>query len=290
MCNALTIDVEDYFHVSGFESIVDRRSWPAFESRVAANTYRLLRLLERHGVRATFFVLGWVARRHPQLVRELHRAGHEIGCHSYWHRLVYRMSPREFRADLRMARQVVSEVTGSPVEAYRAPSYSITKKSLWALEVLGEEGVRYDSSIFPIHHDRYGIPQAPTHPYRIAIGQGRLWEFPPSVYRLAGVNVPVGSGGYLRLYPLSLTMRCLRGINARWRQPFVLSVHPWELDPEQPRLCGSRVSRFRHYVNLHVTEERLDRLLRLFRFGPLSGALERSMQARGGQGRRLFAD
>lgn len=275
LCNALTIDVEDYFHVSAFERVIPRRNWDAFESRVRRNTHRVLRMLDRSGVRATFFVLGWVARHDPALVRDIQRAGHEIGCHSYWHRLVYRMTPEEFLHDLRDAQQAIGDVTGQPSRAYRAPSYSITKQSLWALESLAAEGFQYDSSIYPVTHDRYGIPRAPLHPCRLGCESGSLWEFPLPAYPLLGRNWPVGGGGYLRLLPIHLTVSCLRAINRRFATPFAVTIHPWELDPQQPRLAGSPLSRFRHYVNLHTTEEKLDRLLGAFCFDTLSTAVAR---------------
>lgn len=268
--NALTIDVEDYYHVSAFEAQVKRREWDRYPSRVVPNTERLLRILNGHGVRATFFVLGWVAQRFPELVRAIASAGHEIGCHGYWHRLIYRMSPDEFRADLKEARTVLENIVGSPVTAFRAPSFSITRESLWALTILAEEGFRLDSSIHPIWHDRYGIPDAERTPHAITAG---LWEFPPTVLRLAGVNVPVSGGGYFRLYPVRWTAVCLQWINSRRHCPFMFYVHPWELDPDQPRLPGSFGARFRHYLNLASTRRKLEWLLARFRFGTMSEAL-----------------
>jgi polysaccharide deacetylase family protein (PEP-CTERM system associated) len=270
--NALTIDVEDYYHVSGFESCVERRDWHRFESRVEASTRRLLELLADAGVRATFFVLGWLADRHPGLVRAIADAGHEVGCHSYWHRLVYTLTPEQFRTDLHRARSAIEDATGTPVTAYRAPSFSITQRSLWALDVLVEEGFTLDSSIYPTHHDRYGIPGTPLEPHRIDRPGGSLWEFPPPVWRILGYPLPAGGGGYFRLYPYTLTRYALRRINAAGR-PFAVYLHPWELDPGQPRLRPGRLRAFRHYVNLRRTEGRLVRLLRDFRLGTLSDAL-----------------
>jgi len=268
--NAFTVDVEDYYQVSAFERHVDRDHWDRWESRVVANTHRILRLLEKHHVRATFFVLGWTGHKYPHLVRDIHRSGHEIGSHSYWHRLVYDLSPEEFLADLRLSRDVLQNAIGEPVTAYRAPSFSITKRSLWALEILAEEGFRVDSSVFPIYHDRYGIPGAEPRLHRIATRRGALWEFPAAVVRLAGMNVPVGGGGYFRLYPLRWSIYCLKRINRVAREPFVFFVHPWEIDPEQPRIpAASRKSRLRHYVNLKKNEKKLGELLEAFRFGPL---------------------
>jgi polysaccharide deacetylase family protein (PEP-CTERM system associated) len=277
LCNAFTVDVEDYFQVSGFERQIPRSQWGSYESRVVENTRRVLRLLERHQVRATFFVLGWVAERYPGLVREIHRRGHEIGSHSYWHRLIYQQTPEEFRADLRRSRDVIEDAIGEPVTAYRAPSFSITASSLWAIDILAEEGFKIDSSIFPVHHDRYGIPGAPRDLHRLAARDGSLWEFPPSVCRLLGLNVPVSGGGYFRLYPLSLTRACIRRLQ-RAGKPYMFYVHPWELDPEQPRLrLGSRVSRFRHYVNIAGNERKLDALLGTVRFGRITDVIQRTV-------------
>ncbi|MCG2684018.1 MAG: DUF3473 domain-containing protein [Planctomycetales bacterium] len=274
--NAFTVDVEDYFQVSAFEKHIPRDQWDRWESRVSANTHRVLELLDRHCVRATFFVLGWNAERHPELVREIHACGHEIGSHGYWHRLIYQQTPAEFRADLRRSRDVLQEAIGRPVTAHRAASFSITRQSLWALEILVEEGFLLDSSVFPIRHDRYGIPNAQPGPHRLETPAGPIWEFPPSVARLAGMNLPVGGGGYFRLFPLPWTIYCLRRINRAQRRPVTFYVHPWELDPEQPRIpASSRLSRFRHYVNLSKNHRKLDGLLRRFRFGRLCDVIGR---------------
>jgi polysaccharide deacetylase family protein (PEP-CTERM system associated) len=273
--NAFTVDVEDYFQVSAFEKHIPRDQWDRWESRVEANTHRILQLLDRHGVKATFFVLGWIAERYPELVREIHACGHEIGSHTYWHRLIYEQTPAEFRADLRRSRDVLQATIGQPVTAHRAASFSITKQSLWALEILVEEGFLVDSSVFPIHHDRYGIPGAEPRLHRLITAAGPLWEFPPSVARFAGLNVPVSGGGYFRLYPLPWTLYCLRRINRVQRQPFVVYFHPWEFDPGQPRIRASQLSRFRHYVNLSRNQRKLDGLLRRFHFGRLYDAIAR---------------
>jgi polysaccharide deacetylase family protein (PEP-CTERM system associated) len=270
--NALTIDVEDYFHVSGFEGCVDRSQWDDFPSRVEDNTHRIMDILAAAGVHGTFFVLGWVAERHPELVKDIRAAGHEIGSHGYWHRLIYTQTPDEFRADLRRGRDLLQEVLGQAVTAYRAPSFSITRQSLWALDVLAEEGFLVDSSIYPTRHDRYGIPGAPLEPHRIERAGGTLWEFPPPVYRFAGRPLAVGGGGWFRLYPYPLTRGCLRAVNRAGR-PVAAYLHPWELDPDQPRLAPGRMAAFRHYVNLRRTEARLKQFLRDFRFGSLSESL-----------------
>ena len=273
--NAFTVDVEDYFQVSAFENDISRDQWDQFESRVVANTQRILDLLARHDVRATFFVLGWVARQYPELVREIHNAGHEIGSHSFWHRLIYNQTPEEFRSDLRQSRDILADIIGEPITAYRAPSFSITRRSLWALDILAQEGFQFDSSVFPIYHDRYGIPDAKPTIHQITTSAGPLWEFPPSVFRFARLNFPVGGGGYFRLYPLWCTVCCLKTVNRRTQQPFMFYVHPWEIDPGQPRIrAGSPVSRFRHTVNLSKSLRKLDKLLRAFRFQSLSAIVE----------------
>ncbi len=272
--HAFTVDLEDYFQVSAFDKSIRRDDWPSIERRVVANTRRVLELLDRHAVRATFFVLGWIAEREPDLVREVRDRGHEIASHGYEHRLIYEQLPEAFRQDIRRSRYLLESIVDQPVLAYRAPSFSITKKSLWALDILVEEGFRIDSSIFPIHHDRYGIPDADPAIHTIQTAGGTLWEVPGSTARFGGLNVPVGGGGYLRLYPLWLTNRLLARVNRTHRRPFILYIHPWELDPQQPRIeTGSRFSQFRHYRNLGHTESRLEILLKRFRFGTISEVL-----------------
>lgn len=276
MLNALTIDVEDYFHVSAYADRISIQDWEHFSPRVQLGTRRILSLLDKFQVRATFFVLGWVAERQPQLVREIQAAGHEIASHSYHHRLVYNQTPEEFRDDFRRAKDVLEQVTGEAVRGYRAPSFSIVQRSLWALDVLAEEGVQFDSSIYPVHHDRYGIPDARLGPHQIALSDSglTLWEFPGTVQSIWGWRAPVGGGGYFRLYPYRLTRAFLRRTNSVARLPFMFYLHPWELDPEQPRLPGSLLRRWRHRINLAATERRLERLLTDFRFGAMSDALE----------------
>jgi len=276
MQNALTIDVEDYYQVSNFSDGIHRHDWPNYPDRVVRNTHRILQLLERYQIKATFYVLGYVAEKHPSLVREINAAGHEIGSHSYWHRLVYDLSPGEFRNDLRRSRDVLQDITGKAITGFRSPSFSITHKSLWALEILVEEGFTVDSSIFPVHHGRYGIPDAYPHPFACELAAGRLWEFPVSVCRFCNqFNVPISGGGYFRLFPFNFSRRLLKRINDQLVRPFVFYIHPWELDPDQPRLkAGSRQQRFRHYVNLASNEEKFERLLQCFDFGPLNDVLK----------------
>jgi len=269
----MTVDVEDYFHVSGFADRISPREWADFPSRVVASTQRILRLLDRHQTPATFFVLGWVAERFPELVREIQRSGHEIGCHSFWHRLVYDLSPDEFRADLVASRDVLQEITGEPVRLYRAPSFSITRKSLWALEILAEEGFTGDSSIYPVYHDRYGIPDADPAPHRIETPAGTINEYPGAALQLGPLRLPISGGGYFRLYPFCFSRFCLDRYSRQSNRPFVFYIHPWEVDPEQPRLPGRFLSRFRHYQNLHTTEHKLNALLPQFRFATLTDSL-----------------
>lgn len=264
--NAMTVDVEDYYQVSAFERVVPREAWPTFESRVSANTDRLLGIFAEAGVRGTFFVLGWEAERDPAIVRRIAAAGHEVASHGTGHRLVYDQSPEEFREDVRRARGVLQAASGQAVNGYRAPSFSITGRSLWALDVLADEGYTYDTSIFPIRHDRYGIPTAPRHPHRVRPG---LLEVPASTIRLAGQNLPVAGGGYFRLLPYWWTRFGIRRLNDAEGKPAIFYVHPWEVDPGQPRLDASRLSRFRHYRNLAETEGRLRRLLSEFQFGTI---------------------
>ncbi|MBY0233054.1 MAG: DUF3473 domain-containing protein [Gemmataceae bacterium] len=268
LVNALTVDVEDWFHVSGFDSRIKREDWDGFAPRIQIGTEAILDILDRAGVRGTFFVLGWVAERMPSMVRAIRDAGHEIGCHSYAHRLIYQMTPAEFRADTRRAIDAIEDAIGERVDLYRAPSFSITAQSEWALGILAGEGIRVDSSIYPVRHDRYGMPGASLEPHRI----GSLWEYPPPVCPLWGWNAPVGGGGYLRLYPYAVTRWMLQRINAAGR-PFAAYVHPWELDPEQPRVSCGWKQRFRHYVGLRRTASRLAKLCRDFPFGTLSESL-----------------
>jgi polysaccharide deacetylase family protein (PEP-CTERM system associated) len=272
--NAMTVDVEDYFQVSAFEASVPRSSWDSLESRVVANTDRLLDLFEQAGLHATFFVLGWIAERHPALVRRIAAAGHELGSHGFAHRLVYDQSPSEFREDLRRSRGAISSAASVPVHGYRAPSFSITSRSLWALDIIREEGFTYDASVFPIRHDRYGLPSSPRHFHAMERRGGTLWECPGSTVRLAGTNLPVAGGGYFRLLPYAWTRWGISRLNRREGRAAVFYLHPWEIDPGQPRLPGSRLSRFRHYRNLHKTDSRLRRLLSEFDFAPLGQVLE----------------
>ena len=271
--NALTIDVEDYFHVSAFAKRNPVSKWDLFESRVVSNTRRLLSILVESQTHATFFVLGWVADRHPSLIHEIQRGGHEIACHSYWHHLVYNMTPDEFRADLCRSRDTLQDITGDRITLYRAPSFSITRKSQWAYEILAEEGFTVDSSVFPIVHDRYGIPDAEPRPHWVETAAGAICEFPAAIHKCCGMNVPVSGGGYFRLYPSMLNEFLLSRVN-RSGIPFTFYIHPWELDPHQPRMSGTWLSRFRHYLNLSGTEKKFQSLLEAFRFSTMTKSLE----------------
>jgi polysaccharide deacetylase family protein (PEP-CTERM system associated) len=272
--NAMSVDVEDYFQVSAFERVVPRAGWGTFESRVVLNTQRVLDLLDRAGVRSTFFVLGWVANQFPALVREIAAAGHEVASHGYHHQLLYTLTPQQFREDVRSAKSVLEQLTGTPVLGFRAPSYSIVESSLWALDILIEEGYVYDSSIFPIQHDRYGMPGAERHAHVLHRAGGTILEMPPSTVRLGRVNLPIAGGGYFRMLPYGWTRWGIARVNRVERKPVVFYFHPWEIDPDQPRVAAGPTSRLRHYTGLRGTRARLRRLLRDFRFGPICDVLQ----------------
>lgn len=259
--NAMSVDVEEYFHAHAMEPHFPREQWDRLAGRVADNIDRTLALFERHDVRATFFVLGWVAERFPEELRRIADAGHEIASHGFAHHRVTELTPDEFRQDLAAARDVLEAVTGRSVQGYRAPSYSIGAANRWALDVLEEAGYAYSSSIYPIRHDHYGMPDAPRHPF-YPTGTGKLLELPISTVDYAGRRWPCGGGGYFRLYPYALSRWAVRHVNAVEGRPVMFYFHPWELDPAQPRaLDADARTRFRHYLNLERMEARLDRLL-----------------------------
>lgn len=268
MINALTVDFEDWYQ--GLEIPLER--WDGYEDRLAVSGRRLLRLFAEAGVRGTFFVLGVVAERCPELVGEIAAGGHEVATHGWSHAFVYRMTPGRFREELRRSIQLLEEISGQKIVGHRAPYFSITRESLWALEILAEMGLRYDSSIFPVRNYRYGIENAPRWPYPVATGAGTLMEFPITAWRVLGRNLPVAGGAYFRLYPYALTRTAFRRINAAG-EPVAFYVHPWEIDPGQPRLPLSRRIALTHYANLGATERRLRRLLRDFRFAPMREVL-----------------
>jgi polysaccharide deacetylase family protein (PEP-CTERM system associated) len=264
--NALSVDVEDYFHVEAFASHISPQNWHDFEMRVEKNIGLILEVFAKHQSKATFFVLGWVADRLPGMVRGIAEAGHEIGCHGYGHQHIRRQSPEQFRQDVRKARQGLMDQIQKPIQCYRAPSFSITKSSLWALEILGEEGFKIDSSIFPVRHDLYGIPDADRFPH----WRKGIFEFPPTTIRLAGNNFGMAGGGYLRLLPYAMTRYAIRKVNEKEAQPAMVYFHPWELDPAQPRIAASLRSRLRHYTNIGGMRKKIERLLTDFRFSTVS--------------------
>jgi polysaccharide deacetylase family protein (PEP-CTERM system associated) len=274
--NALSFDVEDYFQVAALATAVDRRTWDSQPSRVAANMESLLGILAERGVRATFFVLGWIAERHPRIVRDIVAAGHEVACHGYSHELIYRQAPDVFREETSRARAILEDQSQTRILGYRAATWSITRKSLWALDILAEQGFEYDSSIFPVRHDFYGVPNAAREPHRLALPSGgTLLEFPPSTVRLGALNLPVAGGGYFRLLPLGVTRWAISRVN-REGLPFLFYLHPWEIDPGQPRLKVGLKSRFRHYSRIASCERKLRALLAEFSMGPVYDVLQSS--------------
>ncbi len=271
MRNVLSVDVEDYFHPSETQLAVGSADWERMPSRVEGSTRRVLELLERHHTKATFFVLGWVAERNPKLIRAIRESGHEVACHSYSHQLIYELTPEQFRQDTLRANAAIEDACGESPRVYRAPSYSITANSLWALEILAELGFTHDSSIYPVRHDRYGIPGFGRHAQHIETASGAILEVPPATVALARGNyTPVGGGGYLRLLPYRYTAAGIRRINRADGQPACVYLHPWEFDPEQPRLISGAIGRWRSYIGLRGMEKKVGRLLRDFQFDTLS--------------------
>lgn len=277
--NALTIDVEDYFQVSAFAPYIARADWERRECRVERNVERILALLDDHDTEATFFTLGWIAERYPQLVRRIAAQGHEVASHGYGHQRASELGRAEFRADIERAKKVLEDLSGSEVTGYRAPSFSIGPGNLWALDELARAGHRYSSSIYPIRHDHYGMPDAPRFAHTAADG---LIEIPITTLRLFNRNLPSSGGGYFRLLPYALSRWMLRQVNASDREAAVFYFHPWEIDPDQPRIAGiDRKTRFRHYVNIHRMERRLQSLLRDFKWGRMDRLfLDRARGAR----------
>jgi polysaccharide deacetylase family protein (PEP-CTERM system associated) len=277
MINALTFDVEEYFHAEAFARVVRPEEWPSLESRVVGATERLLDVLDETGTSATFFVLGWVAERHRGLVRAIQTRGHEVASHGYGHQMITRLNRAQFAEDVRRGKAAIEDATGTAVIGYRAPTFSVVRATLWSLEVLAEAGFRYDSSIFPIVHDRYGIPDAVRFPHRVAAGPGvEIGEFPLSTVAWLGWRFPVAGGGYLRLLPYAFTQRAVRHVNEREGQPAIVYLHPWEIDPAQPRLPVGWATRLRHSVNTQTTESKIRRLVRDFRFAPVRDVLTES--------------
>ncbi len=263
--NALTIDVEDYFQVSAFAPYIPREHWERCDCRVERNVDRLLELLAGRGIHATFFTLGWIAQRYPQLVRRIVDGGHELASHGYGHQRASDLDEAAFRADIVTAKQLLEDIAGHEVRGYRAPSFSIGERNLWAFDCLAEAGYRYSSSIYPIRHDHYGMPDAPRFAHRV---RGGLLEVPVTTARLFARNLPASGGGYFRLMPYALSRWLLRRVNERDGQPAIFYCHPWEIDPGQPRVAGIDArTRFRHYLNLQHMEGRLRHLFDDFRWG-----------------------
>lgn len=269
-----TVDVEEYFHAAALESRIDRFGWDALESRVTRSVEALLGLLDDAGARGTFFVLGWVARRHPDLVRRIARAGHEIGSHGWGHRRVADLGPEGFRVSVRRSRRLLEDLSGTEVAGFRAPNFSVVPGVEWALDVLLEEGYRYDSSIYPVRRPGYGYPSAERTVHRIRRPAGTLLEFPPATLRILGLNVPAGGGAYFRVLPYGLVHAAFRAADRRG-EAATFYIHPWELDPGQPRLPVSPLTRVRQYAGLGRVEDRLRTLLSEFRFGTLRSAVDR---------------
>lgn len=271
--HALSFDIEEHFQVSAFYSVARRRDWDQLASRVERNTRKIADLLTEHSIKATFFVLGWVAERYPDLVKILAREGHEIASHGYGHELVSTQTPTQFREDVRRSKQILEDLIGMQVVGYRAPSFSITSGTAWALSVLVQEGYRYDSSIY--HRFRAGFSRmvTTTGPYKLDTEAGVIWEVPLSTIKTWGLHLPVAGGGYFRLLPYAASRMCLKTIENQGAQ-LVMYLHPWELDPEQPRMDGPVLSKICHYLNLHKTEQRLRRLLKDFSFAPIKEAFQ----------------
>ncbi len=272
MLNALSIDVEEYFQVEALASVIPQKFWDQLEPRLPKILPRILETLAAMDVRATFFWVGWAAKRYPELVKETVSYGHEIASHGWSHTPLFRLSPQEFRREIRQSKSLLEDLSGREVLGYRAPTYSITPKTIWGLEILAEEGFRYDSSIFPVRHDLYGFPRAPRFPFRFKdLG---LIEFPVSTLKWGPINIPIAGGGYFRFFPYPFTRYALSRINRKERKPFVFYVHPWEFDPAQPRFKAPLKSRFRHYLNLSRTQKRFKKLLKDFSFGPIKEVIE----------------
>ncbi len=277
MSIALTVDVEDYFQVSAFEKNMHPSTWDSLPHRVSQNTHKVLDIFAEFSLTATFFVLGWVAERYPDVVRRMAQEGHEVCCHGYGHQRITTLSQQEFTDDITRARGLLQDISGQEVLGYRAPSYTITQKTLWALDALIAAGFKYDSSIFPIHHDVYGIPGAQRFPHILTREQGALKEFPPSTidFSLLGksVTLPFSGGGYLRLLPVAFMSKAFQKLESQGHAS-TLYFHPWEIDPGQPRMQGPLKSRFRHYVNLSRTENKLRYLFKRHSFAPMGKVLE----------------
>lgn len=273
MKNILTVDVEEWFHPEALQHRFPAEQWDNQPSRVVPLVERLLALFNEYGAKATFFVLGWVAEKHPQMVRRIVDEGHEVASHSYRHRMVTQMTPTEFKEDLQRSLHVLQDIMGKPVLGFRAPTFSITKKSFWAYEILAESGVKYDSSIYPIWHDRYGVPDAPRSVFEVETGNGaNLIEFPMPTIKIFGKNFPFGGGGYLRLFPLKFTTMAIRKFNKEG-YPAIVYMHPWEFDSDQPKINMGALQSFRHYGNISKNLRKVRRLLQSFEWTNFSDYL-----------------
>ena len=266
--HALTIDVEDYFQVGAFEKNLLISQWDTFPPRVEQNTEKLLSLFDEFNVKATFFTLGWVAQRFPALIKKIHQEGHEMASHGMMHQRASRQSQKEFKQDVADSKQLLEDLIGEPILGYRAPSFSVTKENQWVYDILAEQGYRYSSSVYPVAHDHYGIPDAPRSRYTTPSG---IDEIPLSTLPMFGKNVPISGGGYFRLYPYCLSQRLIKQFSKHNDFPYIFYLHPWEVDPEQPKISeASLKSRFRHYLNLTKTEGRLRRLIQDFEWSSMA--------------------
>jgi len=276
MKHAMTIDVEDYFHVAAFAKVINPSEWEDYPSRVVKNTEAILQLFCDKGIKATFFCLGWVAEREPDLIRRIASQGHEIASHGYSHQLVYSQTPEVFRDETMRSKELLENICQNSVTGYRAASYSITSKSTWALEILAELGFTWDSSIFPIKHDNYGMPNSPEHPYKIALSEGRsLTEFPLTTAKVGPFSLPAAGGGYFRQYPYALSKWLFKRASENQTKPQIFYLHPWEVDPHQPRIQNASLfSKFRHYTNIKKCMGRLERMVDDFSFTTMTQALE----------------
>lgn len=267
LTNIMTVDVEDYFHVGAFEKVIKRENWDTLEYRVPKNTLKVLKLFDKFEIKATFFMLGWVAKKSPQLVKTIVSEGHELASHGFWHQRVCVLSREEFYQDLKDSKAILEDLSGRLIKGYRAPSYSINHQNQWAFEVIEDLGFKYSSSIYPILHDHYGWPNAPRFKF-LSTPKG-LIEIPISTTYLGNKKVPAGGGGFFRFFPYKFSKMLIDKVNIKEQQPAIFYFHPWELDPEQPKQKGTLKSNFRHYLNLHKMEARLNRLLNDFRWGSI---------------------
>ena len=273
--NAMTIDVEDYFQVSAFKSSIDPNSWDDIPCRVERNVDLILDLLEKNQVQATFFTLGWIAERFPSVIRKIVSNGHELASHGYGHQMISDLSPKAFREDIKRAKNILEDISGVPIYGYRAPSFSIVASTLWAHDILGETGHKYSSSVYPIAHDLYGIPGAPRFAYR---PNHYLTELPATSVRIAGKNLPASGGGFFRLLPLALSKKIITKVNREDNQSAIFYCHPWEFDPNQPRVKNASLkSKFRHYINLNTNAEKFDQLLGSFNWAPIRDVFAESV-------------